>query len=127
MPAGLKVGDFLLQPGDHFFRDEAAKIFIAGVVLLAGLLVAMVEEGERQVRPGARVEQRTENRNRFHLTIVEFAIEKEAEAMGLADRAAQQVKGPGKAGGGVGEVMFFEFDGIYARYSKGDSQGEGGN
>jgi len=42
MFAGVKAGDFVLQPGDHFFRDETAKIFTAGVVLLAGLQADMV-------------------------------------------------------------------------------------
>ena len=112
MLVGVKARDFVLQPGDHFFRDEVAKFFIAGVVLLAGLQVHMVDEGERHGRPGAAVEHGTENRNSFHLAPVEFAVEKEAEAMRLADRAAQQVNRPGEAGGGVGDVMFFEFDGI---------------
>jgi hypothetical protein len=71
------------------------------------------------------VEHGTENRSSFHLTQVEFAIEKEAETMRLADRAAQQVNGSGEAGGVVGDIMFFEFDGIYAPFSGGDSQGEG--
>jgi hypothetical protein len=47
--------------------------------------------------------------------------------MRLAGRASQQLDGPGEAGGGVGDVMFFEFDEKYAPYSEGGSQGEGGN
>jgi len=62
------------------------------------------------------------DRNSFHLAPVEFAIEKEAEAMRLADRAAQRVNGPGEAGGGVSEVMFFQFDGVDARFFDGVSQ-----
>ena len=76
-----------------------------------------VDEGERQVRPGAMIEHGAKNRNGFHFAPVEFAVEEEAEAMGLAGRAAQEVNGPGEAGGVVGEVMFFEFDGIYVLFS----------
>ena len=122
MLAGVKAGDFMLQPGDHRFRDEAAKFFIAGVVLLAGLHIDMINEGERHVRQSATVEHGLENRNSFHLAPVKFAVEKEAEAMRLADRAAQQMNGPGEAGDDIGDIMFFEFDGYMFRFLAGQSR-----
>jgi hypothetical protein len=95
MLAGLKAGNFLLQPRKHFFHEETAKGFVAGVVLLAGLHVEMVEKSESDGRQRLAVEQVLENGKDFHLLQIEFAIEKKAEAMGLTGGTAQQMKGTG--------------------------------
>jgi hypothetical protein len=86
----------------------------------------MVNEGERHLRPGATFQHGTENRNSFHFAPVELAIEKETKAVGpLGGWVAQEMKGPRETGGVVGDVIFFEFDGLHRLFSGKGSQGDG--
>ena len=88
MMAGTKAGNFLLQPRDHRFTDEAAKLIVAGVVLLAGFHIKVIDESERDGRQRATVEQSIENRDDLHFLQIKFAVEKEAEPLGLVRWAA---------------------------------------
>ena len=45
MMAGAKTGNLLLQPRDHLFTDEVAKLIVAGAVLFAGLWAGLAWNG----------------------------------------------------------------------------------
>src|SRR5579871_4333070 len=110
MMAGLQAGNFLFQPGDDCFADEAAEGVAAGVIVFAFFLAAMAEEGEGHWREGAALDEGLEDGNGFHFAPIEFAIEEEAEALRLAGGAAKQAEGSGVAGGGIEDGVGFEFD-----------------
>src|SRR5580692_7613918 len=95
MAARLKARDLLLQPGKDFFDDEAAKRVVAGVVLLSGGHIEMIEKGEGDGRQRMAVEQGLEHGKDFHLLQIKFAVEKETEPVGLSGGAAQQMEGTG--------------------------------
>jgi hypothetical protein len=100
-----------LQPREHFFHDEAAKLTVASVVLLPGLQVQVVDKRESGRRQSLAVEERLENRKDLHLLQIEFAIEKKAEPVGLIGGAAQQMDGSGITEGRIRDGVFFEFKG----------------
>lgn len=111
MVARLKARNLLEQPRDHFFHDEAAELIVAGVVLLTGLQVEMIDKGERDGRQRMAIEQGSENGKNLHLLQIEFAIEKKAEALGLIGGAAQQMDGTGITQDRIQDGVLFEFDG----------------
>jgi hypothetical protein len=94
-----QAGNLMLQPRDHFFTDEAAKLIVAGIVLLAGLHVLVINKSERHGRQRALIEQGSESGHGLHLFQIKFAVEKEAESLGLIGGAAQQPNGPGITAG----------------------------
>jgi hypothetical protein len=91
MVAGLKAGNLPLQPRHHPFHDEAAELIVAGVVLLPGRHVEMIEKGESDGRQHVAAEQGKKNGKDLHLLQIEFAIEKKAEPLTLIGGAAQQM------------------------------------
>jgi hypothetical protein len=111
MAAGLQAGDLLLQPRDHFIHDETPKRFAAGVILLTGLHVEMIDQGESDGRQRIAVEQGLENGQDLHLLQIKFAIQKEAEPLGLIGGAAQQMDGAGITHGGIRDGVRLELDG----------------
>jgi len=78
MMAGAKAGNLLFATTEHFFTDKAAKLIIAGIVLLAGLHIGVIDESERHGRQHATAEQSIKNGDDFHFFQVKFAVEKEA-------------------------------------------------
>jgi hypothetical protein len=109
MLAGLKGGNLLMQPWEHFFDHEAAKLVVAGKLLFAGLHRQMIEKGESDGRQSMAVEQLLENGKGLHLLQIEFAIEEKAEALGLIGGGAQQMDGMGVTHGRIGDGIAFEF------------------
>src|SRR5579863_6274440 len=93
MVARLKAGNLLLQPRNHCFYNESAKLIVAGVILLTGLHVEMIEKDESDGRQCITVEPGIENGKDLHLLQIKFAIEKKAEPMRLICEAAQQMDG----------------------------------
>jgi hypothetical protein len=114
MASGLKAGNLVLQPGKDFFDDEAVERVVAGIVLLAGRHIKMIEKGESDGRQGMVVEQIMENGKEFHFLQIEFAIEKKAEAVGLIGGAAQQMEGTGITHDRIRDGVGLELEGVPA-------------
>ena len=113
MLTGLKAGDFGLQPWDYGFADETSELVVAGIVVLTGFLAAMADECEGGGWESAALDEGLEHGYDLHFAPIEFAIEKEAEALRLAGGTAQESDGAGVTPDGVGDGVFFEFGGFW--------------